>query len=49
MESTRPRDVGIDPDRLEHFFAVVERLIERKWLRGGSAVVRGRLSRTEKE
>jgi CubicO group peptidase (beta-lactamase class C family) len=46
MESTRPRDVGIDPDRLEHFFAVVERLIERKWLRGGSFLIarRGKIA-----
>ena len=28
METAKPRDVGIDPERLDHFFAVVERLID---------------------
>jgi CubicO group peptidase (beta-lactamase class C family) len=46
METARPRDVGIDPERLDHFFRVVERRIEEKWLFGGSFLIarRGRIA-----
>jgi CubicO group peptidase (beta-lactamase class C family) len=39
MESAKPRDVGIDPERLDHFFRTVERKIEEKWLYGGSFLI----------
>jgi len=39
MESAKPRDVGIDPERLDHFFRTVERRIEEKWLFGGSFLI----------
>lgn len=39
METAKPRDVGIDPERVEHFFRVVERKITEKWLYGGSFLI----------
>lgn len=39
METAKPRDVGIDPTRLDHLFRVIERKVEEKWLFGGSFLV----------
>ena len=36
MQTTDPRDVGIDPKRLEHFFTVAERKVQEGFLFGGA-------------
>jgi len=39
METASPRDVGVDSERVDHFFRTVERQIEDKWLFGGSFLI----------
>jgi CubicO group peptidase (beta-lactamase class C family) len=39
METAKPREVGIDPARLDHLFRVIERKVQEKWLFGGSFLV----------
>ena len=39
MNTAKPKEVGIDPERVERFFAAVERRIAEKWLLGGSFLI----------
>lgn len=46
MQNPDPRELGLDPSRVERFFEVVERKIEEKWLFGGSFLIarRGKIA-----
>lgn len=39
MDTGSPREVGIDPRRLDHLFDVVERKVAEGWLHGGAFLV----------
>ncbi|MGH7856666.1 MAG: serine hydrolase domain-containing protein [Candidatus Binatia bacterium] len=45
METASPKDVGIDPQRLERFFEVVDEKVRDRWLFGGAFLLarRGRI------
>ncbi|MGH7931887.1 MAG: serine hydrolase domain-containing protein [Candidatus Binataceae bacterium] len=36
MQTVNPREVGIDPERVERLFAVIERKVRERWLYGGA-------------
>jgi len=36
MQTVNPREVGVDPQRVEHLFSVIERKIKEGWLYGGA-------------
>ena len=36
MQTVDPREVGMDPKRIERFFAAIEKKITEKWLYGGT-------------
>ena len=36
MQTIDPREVGMDPKRIERFFSVIEKKISEKWLYGGA-------------
>ena len=36
MQTIDPREVGMDPQRIERFFSVIEKKISEKWLYGGA-------------
>ncbi len=39
METANPKEVGIDPERLEHFFSTVEKKIQEGFLFGGAFLI----------